>query len=249
MTDGTLHGRNAPEVTRAEIDRGDRLRVGREVVVDRYTTYARVNHWITAISLILLALSGLALFHPSLYFLTALFGGGQWTRAIHPWIGVVLFISFTGLFIRFFRLNLPKREDAQWAAHIGDVLKGDEDKLPEIGKYNAGQKFVFWAMSILIMVLIASGLGIWEQYFTQYLTIPQMRIAVLIHSMAAVAIICVWIIHVYAAFWVEGTLRAMTRGSVTGGWAWRHHRKWLRALATYGKRDDVRGPDGPTPSV
>jgi formate dehydrogenase subunit gamma len=20
----------------------------------------------------------------------------------------------------------------------------------------------------------------------------------------------------------------MTRGSVTGGWAWRHHRKWLR---------------------
>ncbi|MBS0561518.1 MAG: formate dehydrogenase cytochrome b556 subunit, partial [Proteobacteria bacterium] len=24
---------------------------------------------------------------------------------------------------------------------------------------------------------------------------------------------------------------AMTRGSVTGGWAWRHHRKWLREEA------------------
>jgi formate dehydrogenase subunit gamma len=27
---------------------------------------------------------------------------------------------------------------------------------------------------------------------------------------------------------VKGTVRAMMRGSVTGGWAWRHHRKWLR---------------------
>ena len=60
----------------------------------------------------------------------------------------------------------------------------------------------------------------------------------LIHSVAAVVIICVWIIHVYAAIWVRGTIRAMTRGSVTGGWAWRHHRKWLRALAAYGKRND-----------
>ena len=54
----------------------------------------------------LLAISGLALFHPSLFFLTGLFGGGQWTRAIHPWIGVVLFFSFLGLFIRFWRANL-----------------------------------------------------------------------------------------------------------------------------------------------
>ena len=36
--------------------------------VSRYTTAARINHWITAVSLILLALSGMALFHPSLYF-------------------------------------------------------------------------------------------------------------------------------------------------------------------------------------
>jgi cytochrome b subunit of formate dehydrogenase len=58
-----------------------------------HTVRARINHWITAISLVLLALSGLSLFHPSLFFLTGLFGGGQWTRAIHPWIGVVLFVS------------------------------------------------------------------------------------------------------------------------------------------------------------
>jgi formate dehydrogenase subunit gamma len=71
---------------------------------------------------------------------------------------------------------------------------------------------------------------IWDQYFAQYTTIDQKRVAVLIHALAAVVIICVWIVHVYAAIWVRGTIGAMTRGRVTGGWAWRHHRKWLREL-------------------
>jgi formate dehydrogenase subunit gamma len=74
--------------------------------VSRYTPLARVNHWITAACLILLALSGLALFDPALFFLTALFGGGPPTRAIHPWIGVVLIVSFAGLFVRFARYNV-----------------------------------------------------------------------------------------------------------------------------------------------
>ena len=45
---------------------------------------------------VLLALSGMALFYPKLFFLPVLFGGGQTTRMIHPWIGVVLFFSFLG---------------------------------------------------------------------------------------------------------------------------------------------------------
>jgi formate dehydrogenase subunit gamma len=61
------------------------------------------------------------------------------------------------------------------------------------------------------------------------------RAAVLIHALAAIVIICVWLVHVYAAIWVRGTFSAMIRGSVTGGWAWRHHRKWLRELVA-GKR-------------
>ena len=102
----------------------------------------------------------------------------------------------------------------------------------EIGKYNAGQKIVFWGMSLLILVLIASGLVIWEQYFSSYTSITQKRLAVLVHAIAAVTIICVWIVHVYAAIWVRGTFSAMTRGQVTGGWAWRHHRRWLKELVT-----------------
>jgi len=221
-------------MTAYDVESGDQVHPGNPVTVDRYTGGARINHWITATCLVLLAISGLALFHPSLFFLTALFGGGQFTRAIHPWLGVILFFSFAIFFIRFWKANLWKVEDGTWMARLLDVLTKHEERLPEVGKYNAGQKVVFWSMSILIIVLICSGLLIWDQYFAQFSTIEVKRFAVLIHALAAVTIICVWIVHVYAAIWVRGTFGAMIRGRVTGGWAWRHHRKWLRELV--GKR-------------
>jgi formate dehydrogenase subunit gamma len=227
-------------MTPYDVERGDTVQSGDPVTVNRYTPGARINHWITATCLVLLAISGLALFTPSLFFLTGLFGGGQATRAIHPWLGVILFFSFMGLFIRFWQANLWKSEDGTWMAKLRDVLTGHDENLPEVGKYNAGQKVVFWSMSILIVILIASGLVIWDQYFSEYTTLTQKRLGMLVHAIAAVTIICVWIVHVYAAIWVRGTIGAMTRGQVTGGWAWRHHRKWLRELVT--------GKSGATPA-
>jgi formate dehydrogenase subunit gamma len=199
--------------------------------VSRYTPAARMNHWVTAISLILLAISGMALFHPSLFSLTALFGGGALTREIHPWIGVVLFVSFLGLFFRFWKLNLWNRDDNKWMANLDSVIAGDEEKIPEIGKYNAGQKIVFWGMSILILTLIVSGVAIWDKYFFALTTIDQKRVAVLVHAVCGIGAITIWIVHVYAAIWVRGTISAMTKGSVSAGWAYRHHRKWLREEA------------------
>ncbi|NOG70626.1 formate dehydrogenase subunit gamma [Roseicella sp. DB1501] len=210
---------------------GDEVHPGHPVTVSRYGPLARLNHWITALSLILLALSGLAMFHPSLFFLSDLFGGGQNTRAFHPWIGVVLFASFFVFFFQLWRANLPERTDVVWLSRIRDVVAGNEESLPELGKYNAGQKFIFWSMAFLILVLIGTGIVIWDRYFETATTIETQRVAVLVHSIAAVLIICIFILHVYAAIWTRGTLRAMTRGTVTGGWAWRHHRKWLRELA------------------
>jgi len=223
-----------------DVEPGDAVHPGDPVRVDRYTTGARINHWITAASLVLLALSGLALFHPSLYFLADLFGGGQSARAIHPWIGAVLFFSFCGMFIRFWRANLWEPNDTVWMRRLRDVLAAHDENLPELGRYNAGQKVVFWAMSILIIVLIASGVLIWDQYFSQYTTLEQKQLAVLVHSAAAVTVICVWIVHVYAAIWVRGTIPAMVKGYVTGGWAWRYHRRWLRDLVA-GSRDRNSG--------
>lgn len=210
--------------------------------VDRYPGRVRVNHWITAISLILLALSGAALFHPSLFFLSGLFGGGSNTRALHPWIGVVLLASFALLFVQMVRYNFWTKVDTQWMRQIGDVVSGDEEKLPEIGKYNAGQKIVFWATALLILVLFGTGIMIWYEYFGAYFTIEQQRFGHIIHALAAVAILLVIIVHVYAGFYVRGTINAMTEGKVTGGWAFRHHRLWLRKEAREGVIDERQAP-------
>lgn len=209
----------------------DAILPGPPVTVARYGPFKRLNHWITAFCLILLALSGLALFHPSLFFLTGVFGGGQNTRAIHPWIGVVLFFSFYIFFFQLWRANLFNRADFIWIKMVREVVTAQEDKLPEMGKYNPGQKALFWLMALAIIVLIVSGLIVWDEYFLAYTSIETKRFAILIHALAAVGMICLVIFHIYAAIWTRGTIRAMTRGTVTGGWAWRHHRKWLKELA------------------
>ena len=205
-----------------------------EVFVDRYTGVQRVNHWVTAALFTLLALSGLAMFSPYLFFFTGLFGGGQSTRAVHPWFGVALIVSFAVLFVRFWRLNLPDRDDVTWVLRLGDIVRNRHDRLPALGKYNAGQKGVFWSQTALILMMFVSGLVIWDQYFGTYTAIEQKRIAILVHSLAAVLAIAIIFVHVYAGLWIRGTGRAMMRGSVTGGWAHRHHRKWFRQAAARG---------------
>jgi formate dehydrogenase subunit gamma len=215
--------------------------------VRRYSGSARINHWIVATTFVALLLSGLSLFHPSLYPLTALFGGGEVVRWLHPWLGLVLAVAFLGLFVRFFWQNLPEFTDFVWLARIRYVLNGNDHYLPEIGKYNAGQKFVFWSQAVLVATLFVTGVGLWEPglaYFEALFgfkaTIDQLRLAALIHAGAAVLAITIWIIHVYAAIWVRGTISAMTRGTVSGGWGWRHHRKWLRKEVDKGEIERER---------
>ena len=52
----------------------------------------------------------------------------------------------------------------------------------------------------------------------------------LAHAFFAFVLICAIIVHIYAGIWVKGSIRAMTRGWVTPGWAWKHHRAWFREV-------------------
>ncbi|MGD0103082.1 MAG: formate dehydrogenase subunit gamma [Rhodopila sp.] len=216
----------------------DRAAATHAVIVSRYTGVQRLNHWFTAALFILLALSGLAMFSPYLFFLTGLFGGGQATRAIHPWLGCALVVSFGLLFVRFWLLNIPNRDDVRWMLRIGDIVRNRHDRLPPLGKYNAGQKMVFWSQTALILVMFCTGVVIWDQYFFDYTSIEQKRIAVLAHSVAAIFAMAIILVHIYAGLWITGTTRAMIRGNVTGGWAIRHHRKWF--FGQVSKRGEVR---------
>jgi formate dehydrogenase subunit gamma len=199
-------------------------------LIERYTPNERTNHWITAITFVLLALSGLAMFHPAMSWLYAIFGGGQWTRILHPFVGCVMFLSFLILALRFWHHNLLDRADIQWMRQIDDVLNNREDKLPAIGKYNAGQKLLFFTMVVCLLLLLASGVVIWRRYFSFYFPIEIVRLAALVHAAAAFVLIVGIVVHIYAALWVKGSIGAMTRGTVTYGWARKHHRNWFKEI-------------------
>src|ERR1700741_3312589 len=101
----------------------------------RYTSSERLNHWIVALCFILAALSGLSMFHPSLYWLSTLFGGGPWTRILHPFIGLAMAAAFVFMALRFWRRTLIEARDRQWLRQWRDVVTDHEERLPEVGKY------------------------------------------------------------------------------------------------------------------
>jgi formate dehydrogenase subunit gamma len=197
-------------------------------LIARYSAGERFNHWVTALSFLALAFSGLALFHPALFWLTQFFGGPVWTRILHPYVGVVMFVSFTGLALRFWHHNLLTRNDVQWLKQIGDVVSNREDRLPEVDRYNAGQKLLFWTMIATIPLLLATGIVIWRPWFAGQFSIGAIRLAAATHAVAAFVIIAGIVVHIYAAIWIRGTLRAMIRGTVTRTWAAKHHPGWYK---------------------
>jgi formate dehydrogenase subunit gamma len=196
----------------------------------RYTAGTRINHWIVAISFVLLALSGLALFHPALFWLTNLFGGGPWTRILHPFIGLFMVLMFSLLAVKFWKDNYLQARDRQWLRQIKDVVNNREENLPEVGRYNAGQKLLFYLIIACLIGLLLSGIVIWRVYFSEYFSIELIRFAALLHAFSGFVLICAIIVHIYAAIWVKGSIRAMTRGTVTRGWAWKHHHAWFREV-------------------
>ena len=200
-------------------------------LIERFKPVDRANHWLTAITFILAALSGLALFHPAFFWLSNLFGGGTWTRILHPFIGVVMVVSFGFLAQRFYRDNRITEADREWMRRIREVLTNHDENLPQVGRYNAGQKYLFWVMVWTVVVLLVSGIVIWQPWFAPLFSIGATRVAAVIHAFTAFVLIAGIIVHIYAAFWVKGTIRGMTRGTVTRAWAKYHYPGWYREVS------------------
>jgi formate dehydrogenase subunit gamma len=199
-------------------------------MIQRYLDRTRLNHWAVALLFICAGMSGLAMFHPALFFFSALFGGGPWTRILHPFFGVLTVLGFVFLFLQVWRDNFWTPGDTAWIRHSPDLLKGDEEDMPPVGKYNGGQKLLFWIFGISLVLLLATGFMFWRPWFADFFPIVVRRVAVLVHAMFAVVLILGVIVHIYAAIWVKGSIQAMTRGIVTENWARRHHLLWYREI-------------------
>jgi formate dehydrogenase subunit gamma len=194
----------------------------------RYTASERLNHWTVGMSFILLAISGLAFFHPAFFPLSGLLGGPVWARILHPYIGVLMAGAFFIIFMRFKHLNTLTPVDKEWLKNAHKMVDGNDHDMPEQGKYNGGQKMMFWGLAVCMLLMTLSGFPLWRAWFHFDVTI--VRLAAVVHAAAGVTMIGLIMVHVYAAIWVKGTIRAMWYGTVTRAWAKQHHRAWYRQV-------------------
>lgn len=190
----------------------------------------RLCHWMIVLCFFLAATSGLSWFFPTFSWLSAFLGSPQMARVLHPFLGIAVFVGLCYMFVRFVKYNLPARTDRIWFRNVNKVLMGDHSKPLRIGKYNAGQKVLFWAIMGSILVLLVSGLMMWRAYFAEFFTIPALRLAILAHSVAGIGLILLIMGHIYLAIWVRGSIPGMVTGYVSKAWARQHHDRWAEEL-------------------
>jgi formate dehydrogenase subunit gamma len=197
--------------------------------IRRYSEGERLTHWAVALAYVLLFLSGLALFHPFFFWLSALFGSPTLMRILHPFIGVALAVLFLAYASRLWRENLLVESDKRWLRGAMAYMNG-RDETPVEGKYNAGQKLMYWSMIVCVVALLVSGVVLWRPYFAPSFGLTARRAAGVVHAIFAFVMFVGIGIHVYAAVWTRGAMRAMTRGWVTRRWARYHHPGWYEKV-------------------
>jgi len=193
----------------------------------RHGNRERIVHWAIAIVFIFLFLSGLAMFSPFFFWLSALFGGGQLMRLLHPFCGVALVLLFSPYAFGLRRDNRWTPADANWVRNMFRYMNKSAH-FTDTGKYNAGQKLMYWSMVPIIALLFLSGIVLWQPYFAPAFQAPVRRAAGLLHAITAFVMFVGIGVHWYAAYWTKGSIRAMVRGTVTQAWARFHHPGWYR---------------------
>lgn len=205
-----------------------KLKISNDRKIVRHKLPARLSHWLLVICFFITALSGVAFFFPDFAWLTEILGTPQIARAVHPFTGIIMFCSFVILCLIYWRHNIPEKNDWVWLKNIHEVLKGNEHEVSDNGKYNLGQKMLFWTLILAMFTLLITGIIMWRQYFSHNFPIPVIRVAILLHSASAFMLFTGIIVHMYMAFWVKGSIRGMVEGWVTVRWAKKHHPRWYR---------------------
>ena len=199
-------------------------------LIERFTPYERFVHWSSAITFTILAISGAVIAFGKFLLLPTiggqLFGWLTWAlKTLHNFVGPLFAISAVLLFISYLPSNLPSRDDVRWLMKAGGMLGGEH---PPSGRFNAGEKIVFWGGLLFLGVfVIASGFALDKIVPGLELTRPQMQVVQIVHAVASMFIIAMFIGHAYmGTIGVAGSYQAMRTGYVDEGWAEEHHPLW-----------------------
>lgn len=197
----------------------------------RYPFAERANHWIAAISYIYCLLTGLAFWTPWLFWVAIALGGGQISRTLHPWMG----LFFVYAVLRMYGYWAPQMHytevDRKWWASLGHYIQNEDDKMPPAGRYNAGQKGLFWSFFYAALVLLLTGLVLWFPERIPWSFRWLRYVSVFLHPVAALFTIANFMVHIYMSVFAErGAFGSVIRGDVTLEFAKRYHPGWYEEI-------------------
>lgn len=209
--------------------------------IKRFGAVERFAHWLMAGSFILLALTGLNLVLGRGLILPVVGEGTfgaltQTGKVIHNYMGWAFMLGLALAFVVWVGRNIPKGHDINWLAAGGGLLK--KGVHPPAGKFNAGQKLIFW--SVVLGGAALSFTGVMLLFPVLAGTQADWQFYQLIHGIVSALLSAVILAHIYiGSIGMEGAFDAMGSGDVDLNWAKEHHSLWV---------EEVEGKSAPTPS-
>jgi formate dehydrogenase subunit gamma len=198
----------------------------------RYTLRERITHWVAGVTYVYLLGTGLAFWSPWLFWLAVVLGGTQISRALHPWAGLIFFGAVWYMYVMWAGQMKYTEDDRRWWKALKYYRTNQDDKMPPAGRYNAGQKFLFWGFFWSTMALLATGLVLWFPEYTPWNLRFLRYLSVLIHPLAALFTIGLFMIHLYMGLFAErGAFGSVIRGDVSIAFAKRYHPAWYKEIA------------------
>jgi formate dehydrogenase subunit gamma len=196
-------------------------------MVRKASTEEIINHWILAVSCILLIVSGYA-FLFQLEQIGAVFGGFNGMRFAHNWAGVVFTVSLFATLFNYLHESLTfDADDWAWIKMGGGYLSRSAKKTPPMGKLNPGQKLYYLAILAAGIAIAVSGFAIWLLPSTRPVTLASH----LLHNLAFILFVVAIPTHAYLGTLANpGTFRIMVYGTVPIEWARKKYPKWMKEI-------------------
>jgi formate dehydrogenase subunit gamma len=199
----------------------------------RYSLGERLVHSAAAVSYVYLLLTGLAFWTPGLYWIATMLGGGFVSRAVHPVVGVAFAAIVARMYLMWRRDMRTTEGDRAWRKAMPAYVRHDDARVPPAGRFNFGQKQLFWIMVLGAAGLLVSGLVLWMPQAVPRAQRWLLEGAILVHAVSALVTIAGFIVHLYMGLAVvPGGLHAIVHGDVSEVWARHHHRTWYDEATT-----------------